>query len=185
MLMNRLTSQLLVIDIQERLAPAVLDPEEVIDNTVKLLAAAQRLGVPVTVSEQYPRGLGHTVPQLRDALGNAAAVHDKLAFSCLKAPALADRLAAMRAGGRHQVIVAGMEAHVCVAQTVLDLQAHGYEVFAVADALSSRKRSSLDLALARMRQHGVHTVDCEMVIFEWLEAAGSEEFKALQPLLKG
>ncbi len=185
MLINRLTSQLLVIDIQEKLAPAVLAPEQVIENTGKLLSAAQRLGVPVTVSEQYPRGLGRTVPQLRDALGNTAVVHEKLAFSCLRAPELANRLASLRAEGRHQVIVAGMEAHVCVGQTALDLQAHGYAVFAAADAVSSRKRSSLDLALARMRHAGIQTVDSEMVMFEWLEAAGSEDFKALQPLLKG
>lgn len=184
MLMNRHKSHLLIIDIQEKLAPAVLSHETLIATVSKLARVARRLGIPVTVSEQYPQGLGPTVAPLRGEFGNHAAIFDKLHFSCLQSPRLAERLAMLAAEGRNQIIVAGMEAHICVAQTVLDLQSNGYSAFVVADAVSARRQLSIDLSLQRLRQAGAPGVDSEMVLFEWLERAGTAEFKELQPLVK-
>jgi len=172
MLMNRDESVLLVVDIQERLLPHIHDGETVLANAVWLVKVAQRLGVPVMLSEQYPKGIGHTVAVLR-GLTLPENVAEKLHFSCVAAKCL-DGLAGAE---RHQVVVVGTESHVCVLQTVLDLRAQGREVFVVADAVGSRKPSDKELALARMRGHGVHIVSREMVAFEWLRQAGTDTFR--------
>ena len=174
MLMNRDQSALLVIDIQERLLPHIHEGQAVLDNAVWLVKLAQRLGVPVMVSEQYPKGIGHTVAVLR-GLTLPEAVAEKLHFSCVAAKCL-DGLSGSE---RLQVVVAGTESHVCVLQTVLDLRAQGKEVFVVAEAVGSRKPSDKELALARMRSHGIHIVSREMVAFEWLRQAGSDEFREI------
>ena len=174
MLIERTLSSLLVIDIQERLLPHIHEGQAVLDNAVWLVKVAQRLGVPVMLSEQYPKGIGHTVAVLR-GLTFPEAVAEKLHFSCVAAKCL-DRLAGCE---RPQVVVAGTESHVCVLQTVLDLRAQGKEVFVVAEAVGSRKPSDKELALARMRSHGIHIVSREMVAFEWLRLAGTDEFREI------
>lgn len=172
MLIERDQSVLLVVDIQERLLPHIHDGQAVLDNAVWLVRVAQRLGVPVMVSEQYPKGIGPTVAVLR-GLTSPEQVGEKLHFSCVAAKCL-ERLPG---AGRPQVVVAGTESHVCVLQTVLDLREQGREVFVVADAVGSRKPADKELALARMRSHGIHIVSREMVAFEWLRQAGTEEFR--------
>jgi nicotinamidase-related amidase len=174
MLIERERSSLLVIDIQERLLPHIHEGETVLANAVWLVKLAQRLGVPAMFSEQYPKGIGPTVAVLR-GLTFPEAVAEKLHFSCVAAKCL-ERLPGAE---RPQVVVAGTESHVCVLQTVLDLRAQGKEVFVVADAVGSRKPSDKELALARMRSHGVHIVSREMVAFEWLKQAGTDEFRAI------
>ena len=131
-------------------------------RTLILVKAARALGLPVTASEQYPKGLGPTVAPLRAELGNRP-VFAKLAFSCAPRPALADRLASR---GRPQIVVAGIEAHVCVLQSALDFAAGGYDVFAVADAMGSRASQSEALAHGRLRGAAVAVVNTEMVLFE-------------------
>jgi nicotinamidase-related amidase len=172
MLMNRDQSVLLVVDIQERLLPHIHEGQAVLDNAVWLVRVAQRLGVPVMLSEQYPKGIGPTVAVLR-GLTFPEAIGEKLHFSCVAAKCL-ERLPGAE---RPQVVVAGTESHVCVLQTVLELRAQGREVFVVADAVGSRKPADKELALARMRSHGIHVVSREMVAFEWLKQAGTEEFR--------
>lgn len=184
MRINSENSHLLIIDVQEKLAPAVLDHVAIIAAVSRLAIAARTLNIPITVSEQYPRGLGATVPALQEALGADAVVLEKTHFSCLRETGLSSRIEALVTEGRNQIIVAGMEAHICVAQTVLDLQARGIQSFAVADAMGSRTSESRDLALQRMRHEGAATVNAEMVIFEWLDKAGTPEFKAMQQLIK-
>jgi len=174
MLIEREHSSLLVIDIQERLLPHIHEGETVLANAVWLVKLAQRLGVPAMFSEQYPKGIGHTVAALR-GLTFPEAVAEKLHFSCVAAQCL-DGLAGSE---RPQVVVAGTESHVCVLQTVLDLRAQGKEVFVVADAVGSRKPADKELALARMRSYGVHIVSREMVAFEWLKQAGTDEFREI------
>ncbi len=174
MLMNRDQSALLVVDIQERLLPHIHEGQAVLDNAVWLVKVAQRLGVPVVLSEQYPKGIGHTVAVLR-GLTLAENIAEKMHFSCVAAKCL-DGLPGSE---RPQVVVAGTESHVCVLQTVLDLRAQGKEVFVVADAVGSRTPADKELALARMRDHGVHIVSREMVAFEWLRQAGTDEFRAI------
>jgi nicotinamidase-related amidase len=174
MLMNRDQSVLLVIDIQERLLPHIHEGQAVLDNAVWLVKVAQRLDVPVMVTEQYPKGIGATAAVLR-GLTFPGVVAEKLHFSCVAAGCL-DPLSGSE---RPQVVVAGTESHVCVLQSVLDLRGRGREVFVVADAVGSRKPSDKELALARMRSHGVHIVSREMVAFEWLQRAGTDEFRAI------
>ena len=184
MLLSRDKSQLLIIDVQEKLLPAMSNPERVVERCVRLVHAARALDIPITVSEQYPGGIGRTVAPLRDALGNSGTVIEKVEFSCLKNEALRDHLHELRRKGRPQVVMGGIEAHVCVTQTAIDLEEHGFEGFVVADATSSRAKSSRRLALARMRRSGVDVVDSEMAVFEWLGKAGTTEFKELLALVK-
>ena len=173
-------SQLLVVDIQERLAPATAEPESVIRQAGNLLRAARILGVPHTVSEQYPKGLGGTVGQVAD-LADPDRIFDKLHFSCQADDRLAAQVAAL---DRPLVVVCGMEAHVCVLQTVLELLDARYRVSVVGDAVTSRTISNRDLALDRMRRAGADIVSTEMVLFEWLRTAGHPEFRDVSALIK-
>ena len=182
--MTRPRSQLLLVDLQERLVPAIDGHEAVVRAAERLAGYARRLAVPATISEQYPKGLGSTLAPIKAAAGAEAMTLPKVEFSCVANDALAARLQALRDAGRSQVVVAGVEAHVCVLQTVLDLVAGGFEVFVAADAVGSRRRESKTLALARLGQSGAVIVDTEMVAFEWLERADTPEFRDVQALLK-
>jgi nicotinamidase-related amidase len=166
------TSTLLIIDIQARLFPVIDDCQALADNTLWLQQVAQRIGVPVLLTEQYSKGLGQTIPTLR-AGHEPAAIIEKLHFSAVSEGELFKR----PGGERPQFVVCGSEAHVCVLQSVLDLLAAGRCVFVVAEAIGSRKASDKTLALARMQQAGASIVSREMVAFEWLEQAGSELFR--------
>lgn len=180
MLLSADRSALLVVDIQERLVPAVLDADRVVAKTRILLQAAKTLGIPAFASEQYVKGLGPTVAPVAELLDDGARL-EKIAFSCLREPTIA---AALRAAGKDQIVLAGIESHVCVLQTALDLRAAGRDVFVVADAVSSRAASSVDLALTRMTAAGVKTINTEMAVFEWMERAGTPAFRALSALIK-
>jgi isochorismate hydrolase len=181
MLLSAPKSSLLLIDIQDRLLTAMSNADQVIAKSQILLQAAETLGLPVTISEQYPKGLGRTVAALQT---KTATTFEKLSFSCWRDEALKTRLIHLHETSRPLVIVAGIEAHVCVMQTCIDLASAGFGVFAVADAMSSRKPDSADLAFERMRANGVHVVNTEMVVFELLEKAGTAEFKALSKLIR-
>jgi nicotinamidase-related amidase len=173
-LIEREHSALLVVDIQERLLPHIHEGERVLENAVWLVQVAQRLGVPVMLSEQYPKGIGHTVAVLR-GLTSPAAIADKLHFSCVAAQCLKS----LPGADRRQVVMCGIESHVCVLQTALDLKREGREVFVVAEAVGSRRPADRELALARLRDHGVEIVSREMVAFEWLKQAGTELFREI------
>ena len=175
-------SLLLVVDVQERLF-AAMDPEhreEVVKNIKILATAARRLGIPIQVSEQYPKGLGHTLPELKESLGEAEPI-EKVAFSCCGAEGFAERLKATRA---RQVVLTGIEAHVCVLLTALDLLAEGYGVHVVADATCSRRRESWQIALDQLRQAGVAVPSTESVLFQLLGTADTEDFRFLSKLIK-
>lgn len=180
MLIRRADSLLLIVDVQEKLAPAISGREAAVANNVRLLEAARQLGVPAFISEQYVRGLGPSVAEIRNA-GSAARFFEKTHFSCTGEPGVVDML---RAAGRPQVVLTGMEAHVCVLQTAFGLLGAGFAVFLVADASSSRTPDNRSAAIERMRAAGVQIVSTEMVLFEWLEKAGTDEFRALLPLIK-
>lgn len=183
MLADATKTTLLLVDMQERLLPAMTGGAEAQARCAILLKAAKALDVPVTVSEQYPKGLGHTVPGLREEIGNAP-VFEKLAFSCWKDAAIKKHMIGHHEKGRPLVILAGIESHVCVMQTAADLAAMGFGVFAVSDAMASRAPSSHALALERMRENGVSVVNTEMMVFELLGQAGTAEFKALSALVR-
>ena len=184
MLIDRDKSQLLIVDVQEKLLPAMSNPERVVNVCMRLVKAAHRLGVPITCSEQYPKGLGPTAEPLRTALEDAGAVIEKDTFSCLRSDSLRERLHELRRQGRPQIVIGGIEAHVCVTQTAIDLEAQGFEAFVVADAIGSRSKVNRKLAMNRLLRAGADVVDSEMVLFEWLERAGTPEFKELQALIK-
>jgi len=180
MLLERDRSCLLIVDVQERLTPVMSDPRRVLHNCVLLMRAAQRLGVPILVSEQYPKGLGPTMVDLRPYLPEAGAL-PKLHFSAAADQAI---LAKLQGFGRGQVVIAGIETHVCVLQSAIDLKAKGFEVMVAADACASRRIESEQMGWSRMRQCGVELLSVEMVLFEWMHQAGTPEFKELSALIK-
>lgn len=180
MLIERDKSCLLIVDVQEKLAPAMADPAVVIRNAGILLQAASRLGIPAMLSEEYPQGLGSTVPGLRPLAPDSARLA-KLSFSCADDPGPRERI---ESTGRPLVVIAGLEAHVCVLQSALGLRQAGHPVVVVADAISSRAPANREAALQRMRENGVEVATTEMVVFEWLGRAGTPEFKELSRLIK-
>jgi nicotinamidase-related amidase len=184
MLMEAERSVLLIVDFQERLMPAIHAGDAAVARAGILIKAASALEIPVEVTEQYPRGLGPTIAPVRALLPATAFVHEKITFSAQRDPAFAEHFANLREVGRDQIIVVGAEAHVCVLQTALDLQGAGFNVFYVADAVGSRAPESRERAIARARQAGCFVVDSEMVVFEWMERAGNDTFRALSQLIK-
>ena len=180
MVLERNKSCLLIVDVQERLAPVMSDPRRVLHNCGLLMRAAQRLEIPTLVTEQYPKGLGPTMVDLRPYIPAEGAM-PKLHFSAAADEAI---LAKLQGLGRSQVVIAGIETHVCVLQTALDLKAKGFEVMVAADACASRRIESEQMGWSRMRQCGVELLSVEMVFFEWLHQAGTPEFKELSALIK-
>jgi nicotinamidase-related amidase len=173
-------SLLLIVDVHEKLAPAVHDAARVIGNCAVLVRAATKLSVPTLMSEHSPERLGPTVAELK-SLVRAADVLRKTHFSCADEPALIQRIASL---SRPQIVIAGMEAHVCVLQTALGLAERGYRACVVADATGSRQPESHAIALQRLRMVGIAVVTTEMVLFEWLEHADRPEFRELLALIK-
>jgi nicotinamidase-related amidase len=171
---------LVVVDIQERLLPAMFEKERVVQNAVRLLKGAAILKVPLWATEQYRKGLGATVPEVAGAVAGFAPM-EKLAFSACGAAGFRATLEKAKVS---DVILAGIESHVCVSQTCLDLLAAGLRVFVVADAVSSRTPENCRLGLERMRDAGAAIVSTEMALFELLEQAGTEAFKQILPLVK-
>ncbi|MFP7674470.1 hydrolase [Marivita sp. S0852] len=179
MLIRAKESILVIIDMQERLVPAMQAPARTIRNARTLLSAATEIGVPVIITEQYPTGLGRTVPELSNP--DHAVFIEKMHFSCMEEDTFAQ---AVEKSGRTQIILAGMEAHICVVQTAASLIEQNYEVFVVSDATASRTLDSEQACLARLSSSGVGIVTTEMVVFEWLGKAGTPAFKKLLPLIK-
>lgn len=180
-LLNRSDAVLSVVDIQEKLAATMPETDTVVENVHRLVLGAQRLGLPMIVTEQYPRGLGPTLPELAEAMGAAYAPIEKLSFSCAGAGQYLDRLAE---SGRKQVVLCGMEAHVCVLQTCIHLLERGYAVHVAADAVCSRRADHKELALDQMRSAGAVVTCVEAVIFQLLGRAGTPEFKDLLKIVK-
>lgn len=177
-LMNREDTALLVVDVQEKLAPFIAGHERVVWNVRRLIEGAKVLGMPVVATEQYPKGLGPTVPELRALVGPAPS---KLAFSCGECGELFEGL---RARGVCKLAVCGVEAHVCVQQTVLDLLADGWRVYVAADAVGSRFEVDYRTALARMDSAGASLTTAEAALFEWCRVAGTPEFKEISRLVR-
>lgn len=178
-LMNPPDTALLVIDVQEKLLPHISEHPALTWNISRLLRAASALNVKTCVTEQYPRGLGHTVPDLTEHFVNLVTdtIPEKLMFSCRECAAMFDKLDGIR-----RILVCGIETHVCVLQTVLDLLASGFEVYVCADAVGSRFQSDKEVALRRMESSGATLVTTEMAMFELCEIAGTPEFKVISKL---
>ena len=172
---------LLVIDIQERLVPAM--PQDVYlrlrNSVAMLIKVARLLGIPVVATEQYPKGIGHTVPELAAACNEA--VIEKVSFGCCGEPTF---LEALKKTGRTQVLVTGMEAHVCVYQTVLGLLEDGYYVHLIRDAICSRNKTDYLAAVANAEQSGAVVTTAETVMFQLLKESTHEQFRAVSKLVK-
>ncbi len=179
MKLDRGRAALAVIDVQEAFRPAVLDFDRVIANVAVLVQGARILGVPVLVTEQYPRGLGGTVPEVAEHLEGVPRI-EKVCFSALDA----DGFPAALEDERDQVVLCGIEAHVCVNQTAEDLLATGREVHVVRDAVSSRTIENRELGLHKMEHSGAASTSVETALFELLRRAGTPEFKEVQALVK-
>lgn len=178
-------SLLLVIDIQERLASAMRSKplERLKENTGLLVEASQVLDIPVFQSEQYPRGLGDTVENVRHKLSAHSDVMyaEKTRFSCCGEAGFEK---GMRNSRKRQIIITGMETHVCVLQTAFELAKLGYEIYVVEDAVTSRRKAHHKNALHRMQQHGIIISNTESVLFEWLRDASHPHFKTLSQKVK-
>ena len=178
--LTRTRAGLVVVDVQQRLLPAIFEKERVVQNVLRLIQGAAILKVPVFATEQYRKGLGPTVPEVAAAISGFAPM-EKLAFSACGA---AGFLTALEKTKVSQAILCGIETHVCVSQTCLDLLEKGASVFVVSDAVSSRTPENYRSGLDRMRAAGAVIVSTETALFELLERAGTEEFKQVLALVK-
>jgi nicotinamidase-related amidase len=180
-LSQRETSQLVIVDVQEKLCGVM--QSDALATTIKncdiLIQAAQLLEIPIICTEQYPKGLGATVPELAQDLGAYPRI-EKTCFSCFDSSQFRSRLR----GDRPQIILAGMEAHICVLQTALQLQETGKQVFVVEDAVISRNPLNKTNALLRLRQAGVIVSNTESIVFEWLRVAEGDAFKQISRLVR-
>jgi nicotinamidase-related amidase len=169
---------LVVVDVQEKLMPLVRDAARITWNLRRLLDGAEAVGLRVLATEQYPQGLGPTVPELAGRLGT---VPSKMSFSCGGCEPLAQSLQAANAS---KVMVCGIEAHVCVQQTVLDLLANGYRVFVPVDGVGSRYQIDYDTGLKRMESAGATLTTTEAALFEWCQMSGTPVFKKISLLVR-
>ena len=178
--LNQNDCLLLLIDVQEKLV-AMLEKNTVVKQSNILLKTANILGIPTIITEQYPKGLGKTVDYLAEHINDSTEVFEKTAFSVLKDEGFAEKL---KAYGKKQIIIGGIEAHICVHQTVADLIEAGYEVYVVKAACASRKKDNFKNAIRLMRQNGAKIADTEIVLFELLKTSKHPNFKDVQALIK-
>jgi nicotinamidase-related amidase len=171
---------LVMIDVQEKLARAMLDKEALVENAVKMVSGAKILGVPIIRTEQNPNGLGRTIPELEELLGDVQPI-TKLSFSCCGEPHF---IQALQNLSRKQILIGGIESHVCVYQTVVDLTALGYEVQVLADVVSSRTAENRNIGLERCREAGTSITSVETALFEMLRGAEGDKFKQMLKVVK-
>ena len=169
---------LLVIDVQEKLMPLIPGAAEVIRNIAFLIDAARVLEMPVQATEQYPKGLGATVPELARRVPQRP---EKVAFSCCAIPSVVENF---RRAARPKLLLAGIETHVCVQQTALDLLTSGFRVYIPADGVASRQAIDHERALRRLENAGAIVTTCESAVFEWIGAAGTPQFKEISRLVQ-
>jgi nicotinamidase-related amidase len=177
-LMSASDTGLLVVDVQEKLIRLIDSHARIIWNIDRLIDGAKLLGLPVLATEQYPQGLGPTTGELSAKLETT---FDKTAFSCGGCPALCEQLSAT---GRRKWLVCGIEAHVCIQQTVLDLLGEGFSIYVAADATGSRHPIDREIALRRMESSGATLTTVESAVFEWCQDSRSPQFKAISQLIR-
>ena len=171
---------LLIIDIQEKILPVIKNHQLIVENTIKLVKGFKVLSLPIYYTEQYPKGLGPTVGSITQELGELKPF-DKMSFSCSGAGNLFEEF---NSKNLSQVVVCGIESHVCVQQTVLDLIENKLQVNLAADAVSSRKEIDYKTALDRMRNHGAEITTTESILFELLNVCGTPQFKEISKIVK-
>lgn len=172
---------LCIVDVQEKLVPVMRDGETLIANLQKVIAGAKALQIPILITEQYVRGLGSTVTRLQEGLGDSYAPIEKMCFSSFGCDAFRKELERLR---RRQVLLCGIETHVCVYQTAVDLLAEGYTVHLVADGVSSRSDENRQIAIQRLMAEGAKVTSVEMALFEMTVTSGTDEFRAISKIVK-
>ena len=170
----------LIIDIQEKLYPYIYKNESVVTGTTILIQGLKILDIPLVITQQYTKGLGETIPSITGAVGNYIPV-EKIAFSCCDEPDFMKRLSQL---GRKNIIIAGIEAHVCVLQTIIDLLDNAYVPVVVENCISSRNNRDKEIAVERMRQEGAIITTCESILFELTRFAGTDVFKQISKIIK-
>ena len=171
----------LVIDFQERLVPVINHSEELLRSSSILVKGLKALGIPMVVSQQYTKGIGMTVPAITEAVGEDVSYYDKVAFSCAEDEKL---LLKIRETGNKNIILCGIEAHICVLQTAIDLMAMGYNVILVEDCIGSRRESDRITAVRRAHAEGAIITTYESILFELTRVAKTEVFKLISSLIK-
>lgn len=170
----------LVIDVQEKLFPHMHNYEELVGNLIKLISGLKVLEVPIILTEQYTKGLGPTINSIQEAIGEYTAI-EKMAFSCCDEPQF---LKVLKEQSKKNVIVCGIESHVCILQTCIDLQQSGYQSVIIEDCISSRKASDKVISLERMKKEGAIISSLESILFELSRVSGTESFKSISRLVK-
>ncbi len=171
---------LVVIDFQERLFPVMHDKEKLLGNVVKLIKGIKVMEIPIILTEQYPKGLGPTIPEIKELLPDIKPI-EKVCFSCCDNEAFGKALESLK---RKQVLITGIEAHICVYQTAMALAQVGYEVQVVSDCVSSREPENKTVALFRMGAAGISPTTTEMALFELLRVAQGDKFKQISNIVK-
>lgn len=174
-------SALVIIDIQEKLVMATKYGSDVTKNASKIAKAADILGIPTIVTEQYPAGLGETVPELKLSLPKERFTYEKTSFSAMREPEVAEKI---RSLGKKQIVLCGIETHICVLQTAAELIKEGFEVYVVKDACASRNKKEYKTGLELLKQYGARVTCTEIVLFEWLKTSKHPNFKEIQALIK-
>ena len=177
-LMSAADTALLVVDVQEKLIPLIPGRERIVWNIRRLIDGAKILGVPVVATEQYPKGLGRTVAELAERLESPP---EKLLFSCRECESI---FTSLTERGIQKILVVGIESHVCVQQTVLDLLAAGLRIYVAVDAIGARFSIDHETALRRIDSSGAVLTTTEAALFEWCEAAGTPQFKQISALVR-
>lgn len=178
-LLNREEAVLIIVDVQDKLLPAIAEKEKLVENIIKLIMFAKIIRVPIILTEQYPKGLGQTIKGIRDLLPDLHPI-EKTTFSCFASLEFRKRLSQL---GASKLIITGIETHVCISQTVLETS-DNYKVYVIADAVSSRTRENWRVGIERLRDHGAIIASTEMIMYELLKDAKTKEFKDSLGLLK-
>ncbi len=179
-LLGKANTALIIVDVQEKLLPYVVDKEELLENLQMLIKFADIIGLPIILTEHYPKGLGRTVPEIKELLSSHEPM-EKVIFSCFCSQALRSRLTEL---GIKTLMLAGIESHICVTQTTLDALDSGFSVHVIADCISSRTTSNLNIGIEKMRQFGCVISSTEMAMYEIMERADTKEFKEVLKLVK-
>ena len=178
--LSQTDSIVLVIDVQEKLV-RMLEKDTIVSKTAKLVEAAKILQIPIIVTEQYPKGLGNTIAPVAECLPSDSSIFEKVSFSALDSEDIADKI---KSYGKKQIVICGIETHICVHQTVAALIEAGYDVYVIKDACASRNKYEFKQGIEAMSQNGAKISCLEIALFEWLGSAKHPNFKEVQALIK-
>lgn len=180
-LLSREGAAFIIVDVQEKLFPLISGKDEVLKNLRRMILFAKIIGMPIILTEQYPKGLGRTIPEIKDLLPDVQPI-EKVEFSCFGSEKFRESL---REGNIKTLIIVGIETHICVMQTSIEGVSNGYRVCVISDATSSRNPEDKAVAVDRMRQNGIIIASTEMIIYELLRRAGTEEFREALKIIRG